>query len=83
MKEGAKIEKITIENKYYPETLRKIKNPPKQLYFKGNIDLLKTHIISIVGSRKCSENGKKLAKKFAKELVMQNITIGSGLAKRN
>lgn len=78
-----KIEKITIENKQYPDSLRKIKNPPKQLYFQGNISLLNTHIISIVGSRSCSENGKKLARKFAKELVEQGVTIGSGMAIRN
>lgn len=78
-----KIEKITIENKQYPDSLRKIKNPPKQLYFQGDIGLLNTPIISIVGSRSCSENGERLAKKFAKELVKQGITIGSGMAMRN
>lgn len=78
-----KIEKITIENKQYPDSLRKIKKPPKQLYFQGDISLLNTHIISIVGSRSCSKNGERLARKFAKELVKQGITIGSGMAMRN
>ena len=63
--------------------LRRIKDPPKQLYAEGNIDLLKTNIISIVGSRACSENGIKLAKKFSKELVQQGFTIASGMAIRN
>ena len=51
------------------------------MYFEGDISLLKKPIISIVGSRNCSENGIKLARKFATELSYQNITIGSGLAK--
>ena len=42
--------------------------------------MLKTNIISIIGSRSCSENGKALASKFTKELVYQDITIASGMA---
>ncbi len=73
--------KITIEDKEYPKQLKEIKNPPKQLYLEGNTELLKQNIISIVGSRNCTQNGKKLAKKFASELTMQKITIASGMAK--
>jgi len=49
----------------------------------GNKKLLKSNIIAIVGTRVCSENGVKLATKFSKELVLQNITIVSGMAERN
>lgn len=76
-----KMTKITIEDKEYPKQLKEIKNPPKQLYLEGNIELLKQNIISIVGSRNCTQNGEKLAKKFASELTMQKITIASGMAK--
>ena len=71
---------IKIEDKEYPEQLRKISDPPKQLYCEGNTALLKNNIISIVGSRVCSENGVEIAQKFAKELVCQQITIASGMA---
>lgn len=47
----------------------------------GNLELLNNPIISIVGSRSCSENGKSLARKFAYELSQCGITIVSGLAK--
>ena len=73
-------ETITLEDERYPEQLRKIQNPPKQLYCVGNIELLKSNIISIVGSRICSEKGIRLTRKFAKELVYQEITIASGMA---
>lgn len=33
---------IDIENPRYPEQLKNIKNPPKKIYTKGNIELLKT-----------------------------------------
>ncbi len=75
-----KLEVITIEDRKYPKSLRNIKNPPVKLYVKGNTELLNSNIISIIGSRSCSENGIKLTKKFAKELVYQDITIASGMA---
>lgn len=50
------------------------------MYFEGDVSLLTTPIISIVGSRSCSDNGVKLAKKFASELSYQNVTVASGLA---
>ena len=73
--------KITIKDENYPDKLKKIKNPPQQLYLKGNIELLNQNIISIIGSRSCTENGRKLAKKFASELSDQGIVIASGMAK--
>ena len=33
---------IDIENPRYPEQLKNIKTPPKKIYAKGNIELLKT-----------------------------------------
>lgn len=56
------IVKIKIGDEIYPEQLRKIKNPPKQLYLKGNIELLKQNCIAIIGSRSCTKNGENLAK---------------------
>lgn len=73
--------KITINDKKYPKSLLKIDNPPKQLYVEGNIELLNKNCIAIIGSRNCSENGKKLAQKFAIELSNQGIIIISGMAK--
>ena len=75
------MQKITINDKKYPKSLLKIDNPPKQLYVEGNIELLNKNCIAIIGSRNCSENGKKLAQKFAIELSNQGIIIISGMAK--
>ncbi len=50
------------------------------MYTEGNVELLKSNIISIIGSRACSKNGKQLASKFTKELVYQGMTIASGMA---
>lgn len=71
---------IELENRYYPNQLKEIKKAPKRLYIEGNKKLLESNIISIVGSRICSEEGEKITEKFVKELVKKNIVIASGLA---
>ena len=73
--------KIDIEDRGYPEQLRKIHNPPKQLYLKGNMKLLSTTGIAIIGSRSCTKYGEKMARKFSEELSLHGLTIISGMAK--
>lgn len=75
--------KININDRLFPEKLKIIPNPPKTLYLEGNLDLLNNNTISIVGSRKCTENGINLTKKFSFELSKNGITIASGLASRD
>ena len=72
---------VKITKEQYPENLKKILNPPKQLYLIGNKKLLYSNGIAIIGSRKCSKNGKELSRKFSFELAQQGLTIVSGLAK--
>lgn len=79
-KVGDIIYKITKEDEAFPNSLRMIKNPPKQLFLEGNIDLLNKNVISIIGSRSCTERGEKIASKFAMELSKQGLVIASGMA---
>jgi len=73
------IKKIGIENKNYPEILRQIKNPPKVIYFKGEIKP-KELAVAIVGTRRCSPYGKQVALEIAGGLAEAGLTIVSGLA---
>lgn len=73
--------KIKIEDNNYPEQLRKIENPPKQLYLEGNIKLLDTPGIAIIGSRTCTSYGKRVATAFASKLSEYGVAIVSGMAK--
>jgi len=43
--------------------------------------LLNTFTIAVIGSRECTIYGKQMAKQISKELVDNNITVISGLAK--
>ncbi len=72
--------RISLEGKEFPKQLRKIKNPPRCLYCKGNITLLEKLGIAIIGSRTCSNYGSKMAIEFSKGLCEYGITIISGMA---
>lgn len=71
---------LKLNDKDYPEQLRKIKNPPKQLYVKGNIENLKQNGIVVIGTRDCSNYGRKACKFFTNNLVGYDLNIISGLA---
>ncbi len=64
----------------FPQSLRNIKNPPRELYVEGNIECFNLPCVTVVGSRNMSEYGKKMTKKIVKELVEAGVCIVSGLA---
>ena len=71
---------ININNEIYPSKLKQIKNPPKKLFLRGNLGLLKNNSIAIVGSRECTSYGFYKAYEFAKEVSKKGICVISGLA---
>lgn len=81
MKKKLEVQKIEYEDEKYPNTLRNIAYPPKQLYVVGDVTLLKEKCISIIGSRVCTPKGAQIAEEFAKNLSKRKICIVSGMAK--
>ena len=71
---------ININDEIYPTKLKEIKNPPKKLFLRGNLELLQSNAIAIVGSRECTSYGFYKAYEFAKELSKKGICVISGLA---
>lgn len=71
---------VSRYNDKYSNLLRQIEKPPLVLYYKGDISLLNTFCISMIGTRHCTHYGADCARKFAKELAENDITIVSGLA---
>ncbi len=69
-----------INNKDMPLGLQNIPNTPKKLYYQGNINLLKKKMITIVGSRKCSDYGKHITKEIVKKYRGKDVAIVSGFA---
>ena len=72
---------INISDDNYPAKLKNIYAPPITIFAKGDISLLSSKAIAIVGSREPSKYGIYVAEKFSKELSKEGIAIVSGLAK--
>lgn len=65
----------------YPERLEEINVPPAILYYKGDIGLLKTKCLAVVGTREPSRYGRDYTEKFVEILAKCSLTIVSGLAR--
>lgn len=72
---------ISINDELYPEILKESTNPPVILYCKGNIDLLNSNCVAVIGTRENTHIGETIASKTVEFLVQNNFTIVSGLAK--
>jgi DNA processing protein len=68
------------ESDFYPPLLKETVSAPALLFVEGNIDVLLTPQIGIVGSRNASTLGKETAFDFAKQLSRRGLTVTSGLA---
>lgn len=74
------IQIVTIYDDAYPKCLKDTIGCPFCLYCKGNVDLLKSDCIAVVGSRKISEYGRVVTAQFCKEFVRAGLTVVSGMA---
>jgi len=77
--EWAPIRILKIEDKNYPKLLKEIKEPPKVLYYRGELNP-GDQCFAIVGTRRCSDYGKQVALEMAGDLAEAGLIIVSGLA---
>ncbi|MGM8214456.1 DNA-processing protein DprA [Bacillaceae bacterium W0354] len=75
-----KLTPLTIFDSHFPEELRQIPDPPLILYWKGNLNLLNSNKVAVIGSRKPSKFASQKIKTLITPLIENNITIVSGLA---
>ena len=70
-----------VDETNYPHDLKKIKDRPEVLYYRGNIDILNEHkSIAVVGSRKISAVGAKLAYNAGSIIGKNGFNLVNGLA---
>ena len=74
------MKKIKIGDEEYPKKFLQLKKPPKTIWVEGDTSLLEKPALAIVGSRKSTLYGEKIAKLFATQISKQGIVIVSGLA---
>ena len=73
------INTIKLQDPSYPVALAEIYNPPKLLYIQGQL-LPETVHVAIVGTRKSTNYGRRVAYDLAAELARAGLIIVSGLA---
>lgn len=74
---------ITLLTKYddkYPENLRNLPDAPFFLFCKGDIELLNSPSLAVVGTRKPTNYGRIVTEKIVGEVAKKKVTIISGLA---
>jgi len=83
MLDKMKVNVITIKEEGYPALLKNIYDPPPIIYYRGDfIKIMKRKTgIAIVGSRKATYYGRKVAREIAAELASRGYIIISGLAR--
>lgn len=65
----------------YPERLKNIYDPPAVLYIRGRLPAFDEELaVAVVGSRKPSEYGKRMAGRLGLELARQGAMVVSGIA---
>ncbi|MBQ0057254.1 MAG: DNA-processing protein DprA [Bacteroidales bacterium] len=66
----------------YPKRLLECPDAPALLFYLGKTDLNSRHIVSIVGTRSCSQYGRDMVNRFVSELkeAFPDVVIVSGLA---
>ena len=74
------IKEIKIEDKDYPELLKKIPDAPKILYYRGNFVKNEESCFGIVGTRRASPYGQQATLQITGELADAGLTIVSGMA---
>ncbi len=69
------------EDEEYPQSLRNIKEAPIALYVLGKLPAAEQACVAMVGTRKITPYGRRVAHKFAGDLTACGVTVVSGLAR--
>ena len=76
---GARL--ITWDDSTYPANLRHIHDQPPFLFVLGEFQVSDRLAVALVGSRRVSPHGRRMARELAAALVAQGVVVVSGLAR--
>lgn len=75
------VEILWHEDQSYPRRLRSCADAPILLFSKGNADLNRERVISVVGTRNASSYGRKCTEQLLQDLLfLEDLMLVSGLA---
>lgn len=78
---AAGVKLVCYGGTHYPPQLGEIPDPPPLLWCRGDLNLLSSPMVALVGARNASSLGTRMAKKLAQGLVDQGYVVVSGLAR--
>lgn len=79
--EAAGIRVLTYGDSRYPERLRQLEDPPTVLYVRGDLgDPDDEPVIALVGTRKCTPFGVRMAEKLGRDIARYGGVLATGLA---
>lgn len=78
---NAGVRLITIHDEHYPQRLREIFDPPLLLFALGNPELLASHSIAVVGTRRPTPYGIAASERLSADLAKAGLAIVSGMAR--
>ena len=73
---------LTLKDEAYPSRLRECEDAPIVLFFKGNTDFNRLHVVDMVGTRRATDYGKQFCADFLRDLAVlcPDVLVVSGLA---
>ena len=75
-----RIKLLFFSDDLYPSYTKNIKESPVVLYYKGHLRKI-TNAIGVVGSRRCTTYGRRVAEEIGSDLALHDISLISGFAK--
>lgn len=71
---------ISIGDPNYPRLLAQINDPPITLFIRGKLSIEEIPAIGVVGTRRCTDYGRRVCADLAGALAQRGIVVVSGLA---
>lgn len=71
---------LTLADPGWPAALRGLPHAPAVLFYRGQLGLLDTPALAVVGTRRCTDSGRRLARTLARAAVDAGAVVVSGLA---
>ena len=71
---------VTVLDDAYPANLRMIHDHPPFLFVRGSLSAADDRAVAVIGTRKPSDEGVRIAQRIAKVLAQREVTVVSGMA---
>ncbi len=72
---------VAVDEPSFPPLLREIQDPPLVLYVRGSVPVCSRRVVAVVGSRRPTRYGLRIARELAERLAEAGLVVASGLAR--